>query len=141
MKRLQNLNHADIVAYFNAVVRGITNYYTFADNRSSLGALVRILHMSCARTMALKYKLRFMAKAYKNYGKLLTCPETGVCLYKPNTLTRVRTFNTKEKPATLEILEKSWANKLTRSNLGHTCIVCGAPHVQIHHVRKVRELK
>jgi hypothetical protein len=66
--RLVNLDHADIIAYYNAVVRGILSYYTFADNRSSLGVVVRYLHMSCARTLALKYKLRFMAKAYKKFG-------------------------------------------------------------------------
>jgi hypothetical protein len=42
---------------------------------------------------------------------------------------------------TLEMLEKSWAGKLTRSNLGKRCIVCGdVYHVEMHHVRKIREL-
>lgn len=118
LKRLQNLDHADIIAYYNAVVRGIVNYYSFADNRSSLGSIVRWLHMSCARTLALKYKLRFMAKAYKQFGKLLTCPQKNVSLYKPDTIYRVREFNTR-KALTLEMLEKSWASKLTRSILGH----------------------
>jgi len=66
--RMTNLDHADIIAYYNAVVRGILTYYSFADNRSRLGSIIRYLHMSCARTMALKYKLRFMAKAYKKFG-------------------------------------------------------------------------
>jgi hypothetical protein len=112
------MDHADIVAYYNVVVRGITNYYSFADNRSSLGSIVRLLHMSCAKTLALKYKLRFMAKAYKKFGTLLTCPDKGVSLYKPDTLKRVREFNL-SKALTLKMLEKSWASKLTRSILGH----------------------
>lgn len=86
LKRLQNLDHADIITYYNAIVRGIVNYYSFADNRSSLGSIVRLLHMSCARTLALKYKLRHVAKAYKQFGKLLTCPDKDVSLYKPNIL-------------------------------------------------------
>jgi hypothetical protein len=58
-----------------------------------LGAIVRLLHMSCARTLALKYKLRFMAKAYKKFGTLLTCPDKEVSLYKPETLKKIRKFN------------------------------------------------
>jgi len=49
--------------------------------------------MSCARTLALKYKLRFMAKAYKKFGTLLTCPDKEVSLYKPKTLKKIREFN------------------------------------------------
>lgn len=45
------------------------------------------------------------------------------------------------KNYTLEMLEKNWAGKLTRSSLGKACIVCGdAYHVEMHHVRKIREL-
>nr|QKN19303.1 putative reverse transcriptase [Eudorina elegans] len=90
LNRMVNFDHADIIAYYNAVIRGILTYYSFADNRSSLGIIVRYLHMSCARTIALKYKLRFMSKAYKKFGSLLTCPYKGVGLFKPNTLTRIR---------------------------------------------------
>ena len=86
LKRLQNLDHADIISYYNAMVRDILNYYSFADNRRNLGAIIRYLHMSCARTLALKYKLRFMSKAYKEFGKNLTCPTTKVNLFIPITL-------------------------------------------------------
>jgi len=30
---LINLDHADIIRYYNAVVRGLTNYYSYASNR------------------------------------------------------------------------------------------------------------
>jgi len=63
--------------------------------------------MSCARTLALKYKLRFIAKAYKQFGNLLTCPDTGIKLYKPDTLVRVREFKINEA-LTLEMLERTW---------------------------------
>nr|YP_007890105.1 putative reverse transcriptase [Pleodorina starrii]AFY64375.1 putative reverse transcriptase [Pleodorina starrii] len=140
LTRMVNLDHADIIAYYNAVIRGILTYYSFADNRSSLGSIVRYLHMSCARTIALKYKLRYMSKAYKKFGSLLTCPDKGVSLYKPNTLMRIRQFNL-SNPVTLEMLERSWANKLTKSNLGLSCVICGKIPAQMHHVRKIKELK
>lgn len=33
---LINLNHPDILKYYNSVVRGIQNYYRFAKNRVSI---------------------------------------------------------------------------------------------------------
>jgi len=88
LTRLVNLDHADIIAYYNAVVRGILTFYNFADNRSSLGSIVRYLHMSCARTLALKYKLRLMAKAFKKFGSSLACPKTGAGLFKAGSQAR-----------------------------------------------------
>lgn len=90
---LVNHNHADIIAYYNAVVRGILCYYTFVDNRSSLKTVVRYVHMSCARTLALKYKLRSTAKVYKKFGSRLTCPQTGISLYNPDYLAPIRGFH------------------------------------------------
>lgn len=140
LKRLQNMSHSDIISYYNVVTRGILNYYSFADNRSSLGSVVRILRMSCARTLALKYKLRYMSKAYKKFGSSLECPDTKAKIYRPTTLKRIRQFNT-SSPKTLEALEKSWASKLTKSNLGESSIICGGIPAQMHHVRKIKELK
>lgn len=97
LKRLQNTSHSDIISYYNAVTCGILNYYSFTDNRSSLGSVVRILHMSCARTLALKYKLRDMSKTYKKFGSSLESPETKVKIYKPTTLKRTRQFNLVQK--------------------------------------------
>ena len=105
-----------------------------------MGSLVRLLHMSCARTMALKYKLRFMAKAYKKFGSLMTCPEKGVSLYKPETLKSVRKFNL-SKGSTLVIRERTWANKLTTSVIGKLCIICGDKATEMHSVRKMYKQK
>jgi hypothetical protein len=91
-KSLVNLDHADIIRYFNSIVRGVINYYSFADNRSSLGSIVRLMQQSCALTLALKYKLRTMAKAFKKFGTLLKCPDTGTEFYLPGKLTRIRQF-------------------------------------------------
>ena len=36
---LINLDHPDIIKYYNSVVRGIQNYYSFAKNRSSISRI------------------------------------------------------------------------------------------------------
>lgn len=124
--RLVNLDHSDIIRYYNSVSRGILNYYSFADNRKSLGSVTRALHMSCARTLALKYKLRFAAKAFKKFGKHLKDPNSETRFELPETQKRTRRFQIRV-PLALNVLEKSWANKLTKSNLNRSCIICGSP--------------
>jgi hypothetical protein len=140
-KSLVNLDHSDILSYYNSVINGILNYYSFADNRSSLGSIYRILKDSCALTLALKYKLRTIAKAYAKFKRFLTCPETKKSLIAPITLKRTRQFIIGTKRSNLErTLNISWASKFTKSNLHKTCIVCGKK-AEIHHVRGIRDLK
>jgi hypothetical protein len=93
MTSIMNLSHDTILKIYNSVLRGIINYYSFADNRSSLNSIVWTLHQSCALTLAKKYKLKTMAKTFKKFGHLLTCPKTSVSLWKPSTLSRIRVFN------------------------------------------------
>lgn len=71
---LINLDHADILKYYNSVIQGILNFYSFANNRKSLGSLIHGLKFSCARTLALKYKLRFASKVFRRFGGKLKCP-------------------------------------------------------------------
>jgi hypothetical protein len=83
--RLINFDHADIIKYYNSMIRGTLNYFSFVNNRKSLGSFVHGLKLSCARTLALKYKLRFASKVYRRFGGKLTCPETHIKLFIPNT--------------------------------------------------------
>lgn len=100
---LINLDHADIISYYNSVIRGNLNYYSFANNRKSLGSFVHGLKLSCARTLALKYKLRFASKVYRRFGDRLKCPKTGVELFIPSTFKTIKTFGCNE-PTPNEIL-------------------------------------
>jgi hypothetical protein len=47
LTRRMNLDHADIIKYYNAVVRGIINYYSFVDNIARLSSIVGYLKLSC----------------------------------------------------------------------------------------------
>jgi group II intron reverse transcriptase/maturase len=139
--RLINLDHADIISFYNSVIRGILNYYSFANNRKSLGSFVHGLKFSCARTLALKFKVRHASKVYRKFGGKLKCPDTGIELFIPSTFKPIKTFGCKEKVPD-EVLFKKWNNKLTKSNLFKSCIICGSgDHVEMHHVREIRDLK
>mmetsp|Transcript_26771 Transcript_26771/g.67145 ORF Transcript_26771/g.67145 Transcript_26771/m.67145 type:complete len:748 (-) Transcript_26771:2020-4263(-) len=139
--RLINLDHADIVGYYNSVIRGILNYYSFANNRKSLGSFVHGLKWSCARTLALKYKLRFASKTFWRFGGKLKCPDTKKEVFIPNTFKAIKVFGCKE-PIPDDVLFKKWNNKYTRSNLFKVCTICESKNnIEMHDVRKIRDLK
>jgi hypothetical protein len=140
--RCINLDHSDILRYYNSVIRGVLNYYSFANNRKSLGSFVHGLKHSCARTLALKYKLRFASKVYKKFGSNLRSPDGSVELFIPNTFKAIKEFSNCNVSNIDSIIFRNWNNKFTKSNLLKTCIICGSSsHIQMHHVRKIKDLR
>lgn len=138
---LINLDHVDIIRYFNSVIRGNLNYYSFANNRASLGSLIHGFKWSCARTLALKYKLSFASKVFKKFGSKLKCPETGLKLSIPKTFKAIKIFGCNE-PVSDDILFKKWGRKLIRSNLFKQCVTCGSSErIEMHHVRDIKNSK
>ena len=137
--RLINLDHADILRYYNQVIRGIVNYYSFADNLSKIKLLVSYLQMSCALTLRKKYKMSYVAKVFKKFGTNCTCPDSKISLENPDCK---RTNNFLINPPYPDaILQKRWSSKLTRSNLTKVCLVCGKSPAEMHHVRQIKDLK
>jgi group II intron reverse transcriptase/maturase len=139
VRRLVNLDHADIVRYYNHLIHRLISYYSFADNFSRLSNIVHGLKHSCALTLALKYKLRFRSKVFKRFGSFLKEPETKVQIAIPKTFKRMRKFAV-SAPIPLSRIEKAWSLKLTRSGLFKTCVVCGTGPVEMHHLREIKEL-
>jgi hypothetical protein len=91
--RCINLDHEDILRYYNSVIRGILNYYSFANNHKSLGSLIHGLKFSCARTLALKYKLRHVSKVFRKFGtNLKKSRESEIELYIPKTFKPLKKF-------------------------------------------------
>jgi group II intron reverse transcriptase/maturase len=70
---LINLEHADILRYYNSVIKGLYNYYNFVGNMSNLAHVLWLLTESCCLTLARKFKLRTMAATYRKFGKDLGC--------------------------------------------------------------------
>jgi retron-type reverse transcriptase len=81
-KNLVNLNHDDILAFYNTKVKEILNYFYTTEHRKSLRSTVRLFKHSCALTLALKFKLRRKSKAFKKFGSSLKCESTGREFYK-----------------------------------------------------------
>lgn len=138
-----NHSHADIIAFFNSKINGILAFYSFAGNRKLLHYVIWILRESCGLTLAKKYKVRTLNKIYKKYGKEYTCPETGMELAIPETLGAIHDYKfRKYRPKDLSFLNISWAGKLTESNIGKACILCGTTYkVEMHHVRSIKDIR
>lgn len=96
LTHLMNLSHQEILSFYNSKLRGIINFYSFASNRSSLHGVVWLLKASCALTLAKKLKLRTMSKVFRLYGPNLTCRETEVSFFKPETLKAIHEFRNKK---------------------------------------------
>nr|QWK44348.1 hypothetical protein [Ecklonia arborea] len=140
VRQVVNLDHSDIVKFYNQKIRGILNYYSFTDNAKSLGTIVHGMKHSCTLTLALKFKLRVRAKVFAKFGKYLECKETGTKLFIPNSFSSNGKFYI--NPTAPEIImDARWNNKLSRSNLIKGCLVCGETPSEMHHVRKLKDMK
>lgn len=80
-----HLTHYDIIRFFNSKINGLVNAFSFAGNFSQMAKVVWFLRQSCALTLARKFKLRTMRKAFKRYGLDLKDPETDIKLQAPDT--------------------------------------------------------
>ena len=67
--RMIPFGEAQIVNHFTQIWRGISAYYSFADNYGQLGRIHYILKYSCVLTLASKLKLKTAKKVFAKYGK------------------------------------------------------------------------
>lgn len=83
---LINFTHYEIITFYNHRIQGLLTFYRFACNLTGLRKIIMFLHLSCALTLALKFKVRTCSKAFKKFGRLLTDPDTQIGLKIPNSL-------------------------------------------------------
>lgn len=146
--RMQNLDINDIIRYYNAVFRGFWNYYSFVDNSSALNHVWWALQESLAYTISSKLRMTGIRGVFQRFG-FPTMSEDKVAFWRPATF--ARDANRLKKLAKnssmsfldmLKNLENSWAYKLTRSNLGRSCVICHTTDkVEMHHVRQIKDLR
>jgi len=151
---LINLDHADILKFYNSKIIGLYNYYSFVCNKNLLDYVCWLLTESCCLTLTRKFKLRTMRKTYKKFGKDLGCNlELKDKLEKvnPYRISLIPLKNLKRKHIMsrknegknpFKNLEENWNSKFTKSNIFKVCIICGSPNkVEMHHIRKIKDLK
>ncbi|BEI31809.1 putative groupII intron reverse transcriptase /maturase (mitochondrion) [Bryopsis sp. KO-2023] len=109
--RLSASEDRHIVNHFSAVIRGLVNYYSFANKRSSLWKVVSIYRKSCALTLAKKHNLRSAHAAFRKFGPNLRITERGkpvALLEYPDSLKTTSKFNIKSRSSNVTILEEPY---------------------------------
>uniref|UniRef100_UPI0020014B30 hypothetical protein n=1 Tax=Exserohilum turcicum TaxID=93612 RepID=UPI0020014B30 len=113
---LVNFTHFEIISFYNQRIKGLLAFYTFAVNLTSLRKVIMFLQLSCALTLALKYKLRTKKQVFNKFGKSLEDPETGAELKIPTTLKVQHKYHgTLLTDHTDANLKTSWFKKVTKS--------------------------
>lgn len=151
-KELTNESDFTIIATFQAMYRGLVEYYRLAYNLSSLKRVKRVMEISLVKTLASKFKIS-VRKVYRRYKTTL---QKGGKSYQGLQVIREREG---KKPlvaqwggiplqwniqATLTDQQKvMWAGRseLEKRLLADTCEHCGASkHIEVHHIRALKDL-
>jgi len=143
-----HLTHYDIIRFYNSKITGLLTAFRFAGNFALMARIVWILRQSCALTLARKFKLKTMKRAFEKFDFDLNDPDTGVFLNIPETLSASYDYSSKphaifENPNEVadKILKTSWAGKLTKG-IPSVCVLCGTSEkVEMHHLRKAADVR
>lgn len=131
-----------IVNHFRSVCLGILNFYSGCNKPQHLQYIHYLLHMSCAMTLAHRHRTS-SKQIFTKHGKRLT-------VKIPNTENKTVTFPYR---TSWSISDSFWqigkkfkdpfsiyANRVSRSRLEASCIVCGIKEtVEMHHVKHIRK--
>lgn len=141
--KITNLSHYEIITFYNSKINGLINFYSFASNYNRLRFVLYLLQMSCAYTLARKYKLNNFTKSFSQFGKRLKDPETDVQLSLPVTMKVRHDYKNKiNVPKFTDVIGISWSAKLTQSTFGQNCVICGTTNqIEMHHVRSVKDVR
>jgi hypothetical protein len=135
-----NLSLYDIVLRYNAVLQGIANYYSFADNRPRMQFFQFIIQHSCAKLIARKLNLHSRAQVFKKFGNNIRVidregsKEKQISLRILNSYLPLRKFLI-NPPDPLEVV---YFGLRSKSLLHKECIICSSTtSVEMHHVKSL----
>lgn len=137
-----HLDPDDIVLRYNAIKRGLVNYYRPVVNIRVLSHIDYLLRLSLAKTLAQKYRTSMKAqfrkrgsslKVWKMFNGQTKVVEYWECDFN------VDTWAFSKSPRNPYELYKRYA-KTTRSKLGMDCCICGDwNNIHMHHLRHLRK--
>lgn len=131
----------EIVSSYSSVMRGILNFYSFADNYSRLSySLFHILRKSAAKLLAAKYKLRTSRQVIKRFGHYLQGSDEAALPDVRNPRIRGRPFKLGTKDISRTLIFRR-ANLAVRAK-SLECAACGSTFgVEMHHIRALKSLR
>ena len=132
----------EIIVRYNAILRGIINYYSFVNNKPMLQIIVWILRFSCVFTLCRKWNLR-PKKVWTKLGKNLTYKfkNRSVSFYAPDLKPTPLTFTMKGQPRVLDSSKLKYFSTRSQFTLDRPCVLCGNGPAEMHHVRHIKHIK
>lgn len=99
--------------------------------------------MSCAYTLARKYKLANFTHAFNKLGKLLRDPDTNIKLNWPDSRTVRHDYKSKVNlPKLTDTIRTTWSAKFTKNTFEKPCALCGtSSKIEMHHLRSVKNVR
>lgn len=134
-----------IIALYNSVYRGITNYYSFAHNLGNVSGYVHnMLKSSCAKLLAAKFTMRSQKKIFDTYGKDLKGKD-DIAFVEPiykNSPWNFKIDTEKSSTTSNGLLKTLYAESIYIASLKDlSCSSCGSKQrVEMHHVRHMKDL-
>lgn len=137
-----------IIALYNSVYRGITNYYSFAHNLGKVSGFIHmILKSSCAKLLAAKFSMNSQQKILVKFGKDLKGSD-NLAFVNATYKNQPWNFKVASKSKSSDgitdngLLRTLYAESISIASLeGLTCSVCDSDYrVEMHHVRKLKDL-
>jgi len=135
--KLLMLTEVQLIQRYNAVLRGLLNYYSVVDNFCHLHSILYILKYSLICTLARKLRLN-TAKVIKRFGKDISVRlDTGKLLKLAIPLTlRKGPNHRKFKKTEFDPLAITRWKIRTISSLDKDCSICGSTtKIEMHHIR------
>jgi group II intron reverse transcriptase/maturase len=140
--RFINLELFQIIEHYKMVERGISNYYSLANNYGNLLARVHfILKYSCVLTIASKMRLKTKKGVFRKYGKNLRVKSAKGFVEYPTP-----SYKRPSNLPKIAIYDDRFVDKLHarlphgRNDLTGPCFACGSIlNIEVHHVRALRK--
>ncbi len=148
--KLVNQSDIEILARYNAEVRGLYNYYSIANDSYKIGRFANLMKYSMYKTFACKYKTN-VHEIKRRYcvGDLFTVAYDTKTGRKTTTFYK-NGFKRKEMATKFDnVSELPQYSKYTKTNTlkqrveRHTCELCNKDcrNLEIHQVKKLKDLK
>lgn len=147
---LTTLSDLEIVAAYNAEMRGICNYYSLASNYYRLNYFSYLMEYSCLMTFACKYRTtisHIMKKFSDGNGRWCIPYETKkgkkrMYFTRSNQIRKPVVFDDTISNIPTQYLHSK--NTLENRLKAHVCEICGSvdsDRYEVHHINKVKNLK
>ena len=148
--KLVNQRDIEILARYNAEVRGLYNYYSIANDSFKIGRFANVMKYSMYKTFACKYKTNVHEIKRRYFVNDLFTVAYDIKSGRKTTTFYKDGFKRKEKATKFDnVSELPQFSKYAKTNTlkqrveRHTCELChkDCRNLEIHQVKKLKDLK